>query len=61
MKNKNYKTCTNCSTKTEWSEKYDLFFCKPCNRWNEEIKDCGDVECVYCIEIRKGVPEKPIQ
>lgn len=58
---KKHKFCAVCSLPTEYNAVFDIFFCRPCNRWNEEIGDCEDPECEFCSERRKGVPDKPLK
>lgn len=38
--------CLDCNSKKLYSEGYDTYYCKPCNKWLEE--KCSDVYCEYC-------------
>lgn len=48
------KKCKTCSSKLQYSDKYDAFYCAKENKWAE--KKCGSKECGYC----KDRPTKPL-
>lgn len=45
----------NCEENKLYSEEYDAYYCKLCNKWLED--KCDDPTCEYC----PGRPEQPIQ
>jgi hypothetical protein len=42
----NYKLCPICHTVRSYSEEWDSFYCKGCNKWLEE--KCEDTNCRFC-------------
>lgn len=46
--------CDMCGNLTDYSEKYDSWYCPDCNIWCEVA--CSDPNCEYC----KDRPETPI-
>ena len=36
----------NCEETKQYSEKYDCYYCKSCNKWLEDI--CNDRDCEFC-------------
>lgn len=44
-----------CGHKTKYSEKYDCYYCKECNKWLEG--QCSDKECEFCSKR----PDKPMR
>ena len=49
--NENLMYTMNC--KQEYSEEYDTYYCKTCNKWLED--PCDDPTCEYCTK-RPPVP-----
>lgn len=45
--------CKECLETCCYNEKYDAYFCKRCNHWNEE--SCSDEMCPFCFDR----PKKP--
>jgi hypothetical protein len=42
----NENKCPKCGMIKTYSEKYDAYYCGPCNEWLEDI--CTDRDCLYC-------------
>lgn len=38
--------CEDCGSFSLYSEKWDCYYCHPCNKWLEE--KCNDPTCEYC-------------
>jgi hypothetical protein len=36
----------NCNETKQYSEQYDTYYCRECNKWLEDI--CNDRECLFC-------------
>lgn len=45
--------CPHCGRVVSYSNRYDSYFCMPCNRWIEE--QCADPACEFCA----GRAEEP--
>jgi len=41
--NLNYCECKN---KKSYSQEYDAYYCKSCNKWSESV--CDDPDCEFC-------------
>lgn len=39
--------CRHCGRIVSYSQRYDAFFCMPCNSWLEE--QCTDPACEFCV------------
>lgn len=39
--------CRHCGRRVSYSQRYDAFFCMPCNAWLEE--QCTDPACEFCV------------
>lgn len=49
------KITHNCPHPRSYSERWDAYYCKKCDKWIEAA--CRDPDCEFC----KGRPEKPSQ
>jgi len=38
--------CLDCNSKKLYSEDYDTYYCRECDKWLEE--QCSDIYCEYC-------------
>lgn len=47
--------CSKCQS--EYSERYDAYYCKKCDRWLE--KACSDENCSFCTN-RPSRPSKGV-
>lgn len=46
--------CSHCKNNLSYSERWDAYFCEPCNDWNE--KTCSDPDCFFCV----NRPQRPV-
>ena len=51
----NCNNCIHCGKQLSYSEKYDSYYCKKCNYWDEVI--CPDKKCEFCSK-RPKYPNK---
>lgn len=50
--------CKDCGAFAMYAEKWDSYYCHPCNKWLEA--NCNDPKCEYCHK-RPETPSTKVQ